>query len=297
MRLRTKHASELDNPSRWNQYLKPWFDVEAFQQRINDWVGLARDGSPIIRLVWGQDVTTRAYFEETPKYWTRRQKGHPDFIWWTVPRWILEAKLEPEQYVDAWNATRYKMLDPSAGTGLKCGDCGMPGDPELINGQLYCRSCVSTNIIGGQVVDKGPPPEIYYSFMSECAEHEGMTDPVNGWPQCCTRAFYEDRRRCWGTYRNPGDLDLEIASQTVRRMEHTKARDPRRPLTIQELQEVELASNMQVERANEQFEMYERQLAEDFNKLHGWRLTQDSPPAFIDMHKAKVLEAAASEQQ
>lgn len=267
-KLRTKNASELDNPKRWNQRLRPWFDVERYQDRINDRVGLNKDGRPIVRLVWGQEVEERAFSEVTPRYWTRRLKTGNRIVWYTVPRWIFERRMEPEQYTDAWNATRYSLRDPAEGTGQRCEDCGSSSEPELIAGKLYCRSCAGANISGGAVIDKGPPPVELYTYMMECADHEGMTDPVNAWPLCCTRKFYTDRMRCWGTYRQPGDFELEVISQSMRAMESAKHRDPYRPLTSQELMEVTLAANMQVERAQIQFEEYERALLAEVQKTY-----------------------------
>lgn len=277
--LRTKTPAALDNPTRWHNYLRPWFDVERYQQQINDRVGLNRDGRPIVRLVWGQDATSRAFYEETPRYWTRRQKAHPSYQWWTVPRWIFERRLEPEQYVDAWNAKRYSIRDPSQGN-IRCGDCNSSEEPKLIDGKLYCRTCMSTNFAGGAVIDKGPPPDDYYIFMLECAVHEAATDAVNGWPRCCARAFYTDRMRCWGQYRHPNDFDLLVLSQSTREMEKSGA-DPYRPLTLAELEETELASMMQVEQADEMFRQYERQMMLDFNRLHGHHIT-GSTPVMVD---------------
>lgn len=268
MKLRTKAPSELNNPKRWHLRLKPWFDVERFQQRINDRVGLNRDGRPIVRLVWGQDVTQRAFGEEMPRYWFRRQKAYPGYRWWTVPRWIFERRIEPEQYTAAWNASRYSLKDPTEGIGHRCEDCGSTSEPEIISGKLYCRSCAGINISGGAVIDKGPPPDEMYVFMMECAVHEGMTDPVNHWPLCCTRAFYTDRSRCWGEYRQPSDFDLTVLDQSTRSMEAAKANNPYRELTAAELTEIELASNMQVERAQLEFEEYERQLHAEILKAY-----------------------------
>lgn len=280
--LRTKTPAALDNPTRWNQYLKPWFDVESYQERINSRVGLNKDGRPIIRLVWGQDVTTRAYYVETPRYWTRRQKAHPGFTWWTVPRWIFEKRLEPEQYVTAWNEKRYALTDPSTGSNHRCTDCGWGGEPKIIDGKLYCSNCVGTNITGGAVVDKGPPPDEYHTFMLECAVHETV-DQLTGWAHCCTRAFYSDRMRCWGLYRPPSDLDLQVLTQAVRQMEADKFVDPYRALSAAELAETDLAANMQVERSNQMFEEWEREQFKQFNALHGWRVTGDEPPGFHDI--------------
>lgn len=287
--LRTKVASELNNPARWNRHLKPWFDVQSFQQRINDRAGLNRDGQPIIRLVWGQEATQTAFHEQTPRYWTKRQRTGPgEFQWYTVPRWIFERRLEPEQYVDSWNKTRYSITDPTVGTNQRCEDCGSGGDPELVDGKLYCRNCMSTNISGGAVVDKGPPPSEYYIFMMEAAEHEGMTDPVNGWPLCCTRNFYTDRMRCWGEYRHPGELDLEVIAQSVRAMESAKFADPYRALTVAELQEAEVAANMQVEMADQAMKQYEAAMMADFMKTHGWRIRGESQPLFMDYGTPKT---------
>lgn len=262
-RLRIKTPSELDNSKRWNQRLKPWFDVEGYQERVNDRVGLNRDGRPIIRLVWGQEVWQHTFGEETPRYWTRRLRVGTGYVWYTVPRWIFERRIEPEQYTEAWNATRYAITDPTEGGGQRCEDCGSSSEPEILGGKLYCRSCAGTNITGGAVIDKGPPPSELYVYMLECADHEGMTDPVNKWPLCCNRAFYTDRSRCWGEYRPPSDFDLVVLEQSTRAMEAAKHRDPYRPLTKTELAEIELTANMQVERAQLEFEQYEEQLRQE----------------------------------
>lgn len=267
-RLRTKAPSALDQPSAWNQYLKPWFDVEKFQERINDRVGLNRDGRPLVRLVWGQDITQHLFNETTPRYWTRRLKTPTGFTWYTVPRWIFEYRIEPEEYTEAWNATRYSLTDPAAGTGHRCDDCGSTTEPKLIGSKVYCSSCSGTNVSGGAVVDKGPPPAEMYIYKMDASVHEGMTDAISGWPACCTRQYYANRGRCWGEYRQPNDFDLTVLDQSARAMEQAKHRDRYRPLTKAELAEIELAANMQVERAQLQFEEYERQLQAEVLKSY-----------------------------
>lgn len=266
-KLRTKTPSALNQPSAWNQYLKPWFNVEAFQARINDRVGLNRDGRPIVRLVWGQDVRQHVFTEETPRYWTRRLKKLDGYIWYTIPRWILERRMEPEQYAAAWNATRYSLKDPTQGTGQRCEDCGSSAEPEILGGKLYCRNCAGTNIAGGAVIDKGPPPNDHYQFFHECAVHEGMMDE-GGWPLCCSRHYYTDRTRCWGEYRPPTDFDLMVVDKAVRAMEADKTLNPYAELTPERLKEAELASNMQIERAEIQFAEFERELQKDFLRTY-----------------------------
>lgn len=248
--------------------MKPWFDVEGFQKRINDRVGLNRDGRPIVRLVWGQDIWQEVWGERTPRYWTRRLRKGADIAWYTIPRWMLESRIEPEQYVDAWNATRYSLRDPVAGDGFRCEDCGTTREPRLVGSRVYCTGCMGTNVKGGAVVDKGPPPPEMYVYLSECAEHEAITDQVSGWAACCTRAFYTDRSRCWGLYRPPAEIDLAVVERTVQALNSSKAHDPYKPVTPAELAEMELASNIQVERAQLEFEEYERQLQAEVLKTY-----------------------------
>jgi hypothetical protein len=242
-RLRTKTPAALNNPARWNQRLRPWLDVESYQDRINAVVGVNKDGYPIIRLVWGQDVRQRILgAEETPRYWTRRRGGE----YWKVPRWMLEKRVEIEQYGPSWEEKRYSLTDEE-----------------------------------GTPLDSGPPPSEYYTFAYLIAEHEGLH--TDGWPACCSRAFYTDRGRCWGRYKQPGDDDLQLVSQAVRQMEADKFRDPYSPLTLSQLMEMELAANMQVERAEEQFERYEQEMWRDSLKLHGHRIFE-GPNSFHDLY-------------
>jgi hypothetical protein len=246
-RLRTKAPDGLDNPARWYQYMRPWLDQERWQQRIDQLVGVSKDRKPIIRIVWGQDVTQRVLgTTELPRYWTKRRNENGNLTYYTVPRWMLEKRLEIEQYAGSWEEKRWGYQDEN-----------------------------------GTPIDAGPPPEEYYTFAYLIAEHEAI-NPSDGWPACCTRKFYEDRGRCWGRYKQPGDDDLELIAQAVRQMEADKFRNPYAPLTVQELIETEVAANMQAERAQEQFENYEQEMWKDMLKLHGHRLFE-GPNSFHDM--------------
>lgn len=280
--FRTKTPAALDNPSRWNQYLKPWFDEVRFQDQINQRVGLNRDGKPLLRLVWGQNVWQRMFKESTPRYWTRRLRKE----YWTVPRWILERRMEPEQYMAAWEQKRYAMEDPRDQYCVACG-CGdiriievpsvvVNAAPKLVN---TCERCGGTTF-KGRSVDRGEAPKEYYIFSYLIAEHS--THHINGWPQCCDISYHTDRSRCWGKYRQPNDDDLDLVSQAMRAMEADKFIDPYAPLTLSQLVEAELAANKQVERAQLEFEEYERSMIRDFNKLHGHRIFE-GPNSFHDL--------------
>ena len=219
--IKVKVPPSLDKPNTWNRFMQPWFDVEAYQERINARVPPSKDGFPVIRLVWGQAVWEMEYGENMPRYWTRRRKEGAEKLYWTIPRWILEKRLEPEQYMPSWEASRYAIHDEA-----------------------------------GKPVDKGDPPANgYYVFAHLIADHDAPD--ASGWPACCNRAFITDRSRCWGRYRQPGELELQLVSQAMRRMEADKFRDPYRPLTPAELEEIRVMAGMQVERNAEA----ERQLA------------------------------------
>ena len=246
MKIRVRHNSELDNPSRWDKRLKPYFDVAGYQHRIDQIVGLNKDAKSIIRLTWGQDAEQFAFDERTPRYWTRRRKDGEGYRYWTVPRWMLERRIEPEQYAPSWEATRWALTDAD-----------------------------------GKPVDKGPPPSEYYIFAYLCAEHEAV-DPSNGWAHCCTRAYYTDRSRCWGKYRPPSEDDLQLVARAVREMDAAPYRDPYRPLTKEELQEIEVAANMQAERAAMEMAEYEQAMMREAIRLHGHRIFE-GPNSFHDM--------------
>lgn len=297
--LRTQHPSALDRPHFWNAYLKPWLDLERWQEDIDARIGLNREGRSIVRLVWGQDIRIRTWGAEMPRYWLRRQRQPSgQYTYWTVPRWVFEKRLERSVYEDSWNATRYSTTDATQGSP-KCGDCGCTAQPVRIADRIYCSRCSSTNITGGAVVDKGPPPEEYFTYLMDCSVHESV-DPTTGWAHCCTRAFYAESKfgsagsRCWGEYRPPGGLDLQVIDRLAQQLQSEKFIDPYRPLSPAELAETELAANKQVERAAEQFAAWETELYADYMRLHGWRLTGEPAPGFHDVGASSAKVAKES---
>lgn len=229
--LRTKAPAALNTPGQWHRFMQPWFDIKTYQDRIDSLVPLSKDGFSVIRLVWGQSVWAEEFGENVPRYWTRRKKTGPTKQYWTVPRWILEKRLEPEQYMPSWEASRHAIHDEA-----------------------------------GHPVDKGdPPPNGYYVFAYLIADHE--SPDASGWPACCNRAFITDRSRCWGRYRHPGDFELQLVSQAMRQMEADKYRDPYRPLTPAELEEIQVMAGMQVERQAEADRQMAIEKAADFYSL------------------------------
>jgi len=101
-------------------------DVKEFQQKINRIMGLSKDRHPIVRLVWAgsKDTFSKFYCEWTEagfgtktelrakyKFAQIRIPGTPDVIDVPPARWILEERIEPEQYYASWEAARWVIKE------------------------------------------------------------------------------------------------------------------------------------------------------------------------------------------
>jgi hypothetical protein len=232
------------------------FDDKAYQKRIDAITGTNRDGKSIFRLVHAPSVLTWALGETVPRYWTKRTRdAGGGWVYEQPARFVFERRLEKETYWAAHQASRFQDIDGS-----------------------------------GELVDLGPPPEDYYVFDTLIARHEGVTTE-QGEPLCCKRAWDGEteyvlnwrkelvpkqvggRQRCWGEYREPNDEDLELIRQAVERMRSDPYFNPYAPLTPAQLAAVEIEANMDAQRMAEEARKRQQELSRDFDKLHGWRLT------------------------
>lgn len=255
--MQTERHSFLDDRRHWSEDPKPpYFDSDAFQRRIDERVGLSRDGKSILRLVWAPAVTHHALGERVRRYWVTREK-QPDgsFSYVSPPRWVIEKRLEREAYWDAHQATRWQT------------------DAQ------------------GFPVDMGPPPEDYYVFEYLIAEHDGFTTE-SGEPQCCAEAWKGEtkykfnarlelvayqahaRSRCWGRYREPSHKDLKAIERAVREMNADKYFNPYAPMSPEQLAAVEANANLDAQRVIRQADEYEQAISEDFQHSYGWRLLE-----------------------
>ena len=246
----------LNDPSQWTaDASRPSLDVKSWQQKIDRIVGLNRDGKSIIRLVWMPDIWTPGsiFGERIKRYWVRRYKDGETWMYVSPPRWGLERRLEKGAYYDSHQATRYQ-------------------------------------IINGEVVDFGPPPDEYFVFDEGglIAEHDKFYS-ADGQPKCCDIAWegeskfhlvgYEmieekvnARRRCWGYYREPSEVDLNRLRQAVKNRDAQKYFDPYQPLSREQLAVIEIEANMQAQRVDDEFNNRLGELSRDFNNSHGWIL-------------------------
>lgn len=275
----TAHAV-LDDPDHWVEAeARPFFDVSAYQARINAVVGTNAEGADIIRLRWAPEVETPFFGQPQRRYWLRRQKNGDDgWLYTSPPRWVFEQRQERAQYYGAWERTRFSIADPEAAPPT-CEDCAFSAPIEKFlqaEGRYFCPSCGGQGITTAKALDKGEPPDEYFTFAHLCAEHD-PADPESGFPACCERLWRESRGRCWGYYRLPNDGDIELLRQAVRQRDAEKFVSPYRPLTEEQLLDIERVAAEQVEREEIEIQELEREITEEHVRLHGWRLTETDP--------------------
>lgn len=203
----------LNDQKFWSTEIRPpFFEREIFQARLDLRAGKNRDNKPVLVLRWAPEVFTEMFDGKMPRYWVSRVKDGEGFLYTSPPRWLIERRLEREQYVDSWNKNRW-----------------IP------------------DVDGVSLIDKGPPPDDYHIFTWLCAEH-GAIDTKSGEPKCCREAWVDGRRRCWGLYRHPNDYDLQCVEAAVRRRDDEAFSDPYAPLTTRDMEMIEASSAMQMER-------------------------------------------------
>lgn len=116
----------IDDPVCWSEpdvTGRPDFDADAFQKRIDRVTGKTRDGKSIVRLKWAWDEDCFSLFftkwdaagsptkgEARAKYLYRRvELDSETTVDIAPPRWILEERIEPAQYLDAWEENRWQF--------------------------------------------------------------------------------------------------------------------------------------------------------------------------------------------
>lgn len=241
----------LDDPTKWDADINPpYFDAVSYQARIDDLVGRNAEGKSIIRLVWAPKSLG---LWGVPRYMLSRVKNGEDWLYTTIKRWVLESRLERSQYVDSWNKSRYGMTVPSESPERceACGSTAKPVDKEELG--RFCAGCGSTQLVRGEVLDKGEPPDEFFKWEWTCAIHESI-NPDTGQHRCCERADKDGHKRCFGLFRNPTDWDLELIKAAVRRRDANKFINPYAPLTAADLVAIEASSGLQMERIAETIE-------------------------------------------
>jgi hypothetical protein len=234
----------INSPEKWTPgMVSPFFDRKEFQDRIDAIVGTSRDRQSIIRLSWAPEVWTDAWSQRIPRYWTKRKKDGEGHIYIQPPRWVLEKRIEKEEFAPTWEATRYSTKDEH-----------------------------------GNVIDKGPAPEEMYAYQWYIQEHEPfIVEPRDDWGQCCERLWRESRGRCYGYFRLPNNSDLDRISAAVRRMNDETFRNAYAPMTTRDLMAMEArATELSGYEAEQRKKVFGEFIA-NATKNHAWRIGETDP--------------------
>lgn len=199
----TRRSEYYNDPREWYRTLNPpLFNRTKWQKKIDKIVGVSERGKSIIVLRWAWESSYEMFGQLKQRYsfLTLEIKGQE--VQFSVPRWVIEQRIEPEQFKPSWDATRYVVdpstviTDPNTAKYDEDGNCTYTGDV----------------IYAGDKLDKGPCPNEWFQNLWIIADHDGL---------CCKKAE-EMSRSCWGYYRNPSEWDLN----EVRRIHHAKLNDP-----------------------------------------------------------------------
>lgn len=267
--------SAYNNPARWGDsgiWNRPIFNLNRFQKKINRLIGTA-DGKPIVRAVWAWDVNRwecgemrKAYRFYTAKF------PNGDTCDLSPPRWMMEERIEPGQYLPNWEQVRYirRQIDVKL---IGVDDLGEP-----IYEPVY------------ETIDSTGPPPVggMYSYLYTIADH----DPNNG---CCDRAIRDWKngkratRRCWGYYRKPGDKDLQILQEAKRQRDtNPYKQSPHEPLSAETLKEIAILEKSWNEGQHKRRRDDAQALWADHFNTWGYRLDTDDP-ALLKHGKFKFM--------
>lgn len=112
MELATQAASPYDDPCHWfdaDVVRAPVFSIRTFQRQINRVIGtVGASKAPIIKLSWAPDVLIWKDDKWQRKY-TVFEPNLPEIgaIQIVPPRFVLEQRIEPAQYLPNWNVKRF----------------------------------------------------------------------------------------------------------------------------------------------------------------------------------------------
>ncbi len=217
-------------------YKQPEFDVQAYQKKIDQVMGLSPSGLPIVRLVWAWDarkwenIGWDSFGVAVKGEWRQRYRalsvdiGGDDYVDISPPRWILEERFEPESIAQSWELTRYRKRVTGEPT-MFCKGCGRmrwisreKSDEDM----AVCVYCDYTQMIPSINEDVwGPVPrEGWYNllpYIGIIAHHKN---------HCCKKAWEETREICYGEYKLPDGRELKRLKKAVYRRNKEVATNP-----------------------------------------------------------------------
>ena len=181
-----------DDPNNWmtgDFQRPPWDDVKIqdFQKKLDSAFG----GQNAIILAWsgdrryGEAFYTDWYPNGLPKgklerkpplLFAEHKVNEHDYLYISVPRWLLLETLHVSQYEAGWE------------------DASWVQDPSMLGGRKRIRS--------------EKPPVNMYKHLQIIAEHD-QTTMSHEMPTCCIKML-NNKRICYGRYREPSDADIAV---------------------------------------------------------------------------------------
>jgi len=133
LELESQSKSPYNRPEHWtNSQTPPFFDTVSFQKRINNVVGLSREGHPIIKLEWAAQVWSPWWGD--PDYWVSYTKAD-GYVF--VQRWVFLQRMELGSYRTAWIQT-HSDNQPPPPEYYTFFSMAAEHDEEMIEGEPAC---------------------------------------------------------------------------------------------------------------------------------------------------------------
>lgn len=231
-----------DHWSSWTESFvpAPVFDVNEYQQRLNDIAGLS-NGKPILRLEWGGDATTVKYTEWdvtgtpshaeiVPRYAIPRASEILSGIRYIpIRRWIITQRSEPEQHRPDDNFDN-TFVD---NRGVLC----IAGRKEV---EFYT-------------------PYIYIGDHTKCPDN------------CC------ETRLCLGDYKTPSRDELDYIRDITYRLKTEFYADPTKPLDSATMDKIRKEENEKYLKKSEELDKQFDEESLDWWRTHSHRITEDDP--------------------
>lgn len=216
---------EFNNPDKWRPQMGEQFnrvDRGRFQLALNKIFGLAPDGSPNVRIVWGQDFEVTRVFNRYSGEWYPAYLSHVAedvneidgqktvaFHYIAAPRYVIEGRVSRGANLDALLESGVDKLAMQE-TDRK----GRPvGAPQIISAEAY----------GSAVGEE-------WEELLRIVDHDHY-DPRQSY--CCihnAQRGYE----CWGYYRHPDAGDLKYLAAGYQQMQQAFETAPDQARTPEE---------------------------------------------------------------
>lgn len=230
-----------NDPTKWADpgiWHLPSFNLGNYQKKINRILGTA-DGAPIVRVVWAWHVKRWEAGEMRQAYrFFTATLPNGDTCDLSPPRFMLEERFEPGQYMSSWPLVRY---------------------------------------IKGRDVLGDPPPDGFYGYLLTIADHDPEARCCERarklWKKGKRATF-----RCWGYYKLPDEKELEILRQARSKRDAAPYKQsPHEPLSAQTLAEIALIERSWNEEQEARRKLKCHEMWSDHVRIWGHRLDTIDP--------------------